>query len=163
MADELTFDALRDNIARLNLELLAEEAAENTVADFVELNKDQLMHGFRSDGNTLQPYRSKEYADRKHAMNALPGYGIPDYKLTGAYQAAFVGEVINGGLQVISMDNKENKLAKREGSVDQNAVVNVQEGRDAIFGLNDKSTEVYIGEKFQPEYYEIIHRALNLL
>lgn len=65
---------------------VAAQAMAKTGDKLIEINQEQLYHGFGSDGNKIgwykNPFRS-EYSLMKHEKNPLPGKGRPDLYLTG--------------------------------------------------------------------------------
>lgn len=144
-----------DLVRSLDLESVAIETMENTTEELIRLNKEQLLHGKTSDGDLLAPYRSEDYANYKHGLNPLPGFGTPDYRLTGAFFSGFVVTISGDVEDIHSTDPKTQKLEDREGGG--------QIGADRIFGPDDESHEEYVINAFAPEFYEILYRALKMI
>jgi hypothetical protein len=69
-----------------NIESIAEESVSQASPSFVEAQKDQLLQGSNSAGESFRRYRNPDYAKMKNLMNPLPGLGNPDLKLTGQFQ-----------------------------------------------------------------------------
>lgn len=84
-------------------------AFEATMPNFVELQKNQLYHGLNQDGSKIgeeRPYRSRQYAKEKHAMNPLPGEGNPDLFLTGETYEGLKADVGDKAISIMSTDEK---------------------------------------------------------
>jgi hypothetical protein len=160
---ELTLGALYNNLQNLGFLDLAEQTTQDTAEQLLDWNKKQLYQGRSAEGDAMEPYKWESYAEQKHNMNPLPGFGFPDYKLTGAFYEAFKIEVTDGVAHVFSTDSKAEKLEKREGGMDANFEGNQQLGADRLYGLDPISQGGYLEQDFQPVYYEHIHRALKLI
>lgn len=91
------------------------------------LNREQLYQfGQASTGNKLKPYKRIRYARAKHHMNPSPGFGNPDFYVTGAFQKAIKVEELGGILRITSTDFKTPFLLKRDpdtfGLTDENMI-----------------------------------------
>ncbi len=80
-----TVEDLITRLASVDIAAETDTALDATDKVLVENVKNQLFAGQDASGSKLSPkYRLIRYANVKHEMNALPGYGTPDLKLTGA-------------------------------------------------------------------------------
>jgi len=134
-------------------------------AKITELVKTQMMHGKRGDvrkdvaklgfykpknatkkrekGGTKGSSEHSVYAEMKHEMNPLPGIGIVDLKLTGAFHDAFYFD--KEKLEVYSADSKTDDLMKRYGRY--------------IFKLTPDSIKEY-GQDFYGKFFQIVWQHL---
>lgn len=102
----MTATEMKRRLQGLNIQEATEEAVEMTAEEFVTFNTAQLYAGKNALGRPIAPgYAWETYADKKHAMNPKPGYGIPDAYLTGAFYSGF-GISAQGG-QVIEDSDVE--------------------------------------------------------
>lgn len=95
----------------MDISEVIQTAVSNTLDDLNEENKKQLFEGYDKTGEKItRKYRNNKYARVKNEMNPLPGLGVPDLKLTGAYyrgrKATLSGDVIT----VTSSDEKAEEL-----------------------------------------------------
>lgn len=118
-----------------NAETVSEKSIEETKDEFLRLNKDQLYHGETITGESLGFYRSRQYAIKKNRMNSLPGLGVKDNFLTGAYYKGFTLEIKGAKLFLFSTDPKAKKLEK---------------DKDQRYGLNDSNQSIYIKQSLSP-------------
>lgn len=102
---QLNTDKVIDDVFIANQEFLAEE------------NKKQLHEGFDRTGARLKRYKNAAYARKKYAQNPIPGYGNPDFFLTGAFfrqwQVRIDGDVIRNILN----DPKSQFLLDRDPNI----------------------------------------------
>ena len=94
----------------------------------IDLNTNQLMHGIDSDGEFLQPYRSKAYAEFKLHLNPA---GVTDLFLTGSFQHLFYVRATSFPVTIWSSDSKTDDLVKHYGP--------------NLFGLTEYSKRTYSG------------------
>lgn len=114
----------------------------------IELNKDQLEMGLRSDGSKVEPfYLSDSYARKKNQRNNRPGFGVPDLKNTGNFYAGFYAVVKNNDLQIKSSDEKSQKLQDKYGK--------------NIFGLTKDSKNIYL-QVVREEVIKVVERKTGL-
>lgn len=80
-----TIQQVYEDFARINLRAELPVMIVEAKPEIVELiTTEQLEKGLRGDGNKMAPsYASGYYSKKKFALNALPGYGIPDAKVDG--------------------------------------------------------------------------------
>jgi hypothetical protein len=72
-------------VNRIDLIALAKQVVAANPEPLLEENRYQLYTGLRPDGGEITPrYRYYWYAEWKHRINPVPGFGIPDLFITGA-------------------------------------------------------------------------------
>lgn len=102
--------------AYINEQLLRIVQEDSTYA--IDLNTSQLLSGIDSKGKKLKTYRNKEYAAFKDNINPLPGFGTPDLKLTGSFQANMYLQFkasVGWPVSFYSTDSKTQKLVDQYG------------------------------------------------
>lgn len=92
------------------------EATKATTDVFEVQQREQLKAGKTKTGASISPrYQSNSYAARKAAINPLPGFGVPDLRLTGEFQRLIDVEAATDVFDIISKDEKgaalENKYS----------------------------------------------------
>src|SRR3990167_2822680 len=107
-----------DKKLNINYLLIFNQAIKNLETFIVKLNTDQqLMRGLDAEGIKISPkYRNPAYARKKAGMNSRPGYGTPDFKLTGQYHDSFFVEFMAKGFSIevpASEADLDAKLAAR--------------------------------------------------
>ena len=125
----------------LNLTEIAVSSMKETEKEFIDFNtQKELFVGLDSTGNQIDPlYGSASYAKKKAAINSLPGYGVPDLKLSGDFYKGMHFVSVTADKAIIESSVPYAKyLEKRYG--------------EAIYGLNDKIRPDYI---FGP-YYSVL-------
>ena len=123
------------NLSLLDIENESIAAIGVTSEKILDLNRDQLYHGFDSEKTRLKKYRDPDYAEMKRGMNPNPGLGNPDLILTGAFVSSFQVDADSSGLEIKADD--PNDLTGKYG--------------DQIFGLDDENQQYYNQEVFLPE------------
>jgi hypothetical protein len=121
------------------------QAMADTKDKYLQHQKDQLFAGFDSTGKRLKPYAQPWYATKKASMNPLPGYGNPDFYLTGAFYRSFRADIDNEGLVVYATDEKAPDLEARDPN---------------IFTLFEDALGAYIND-VKPAFKERITKTLN--
>ena len=107
------------------------------------------MHkGLNADGDPIGQYQSEIYAEMKHSMNPLPGFGVPDLKLTGAFYRATSVSVGSQTLKIDSSDSKSTELQAKYGK--------------EIFGLNGVYKREYLNESLGPVFRSSITSIIGL-
>src|SRR5690348_238105 len=81
---------------------MLEESIQETESGFIDLNTQQMYEGKNSDGGEIGAYRSEVYAEMKNQMNSLPGFGVPDLKLTGAFYEGYSLRIQGGEIEETS-------------------------------------------------------------
>jgi hypothetical protein len=111
---------LNTNMQRawLNIVELQSQLIKSKEQELMDFQRDQLLHGKDSKGETLQPYQSTMYAAEKNARNPLPGKWNPDLKDTGSFHnqmfatPKFKGDKTTD-VKVSSKDSKTHSLVKK--------------------------------------------------
>lgn len=107
------------------------EAIEQTEAEAIRLNQAQLfLRSERPDGVKLEPYKSRAYAEKKHARNPAPGLFAPDAYDTGQMFRAMFVEVKGDRVVFDSTSPHATSMEARENG-------------KPIFGLTIQSKETY--------------------
>lgn len=78
----------------------------------IDLVTGQLLKGKDGEGNFLQHYRSKHYADLKLLLNPL---GVTDLRLSGDFWDGFYAVTKKFPIVINSTDNKRDELVKKYG------------------------------------------------
>jgi hypothetical protein len=112
------------NVIEIDKGRLVDECLSELRTLVIDLNLFQLEQGLNATGKKLGRYKSNSYAKRKNQMNSLPGFGIPDLKLTGAFWNAFKTDLKSGVMDIYSTDPKaawqEDRYAKIYGLTPEN-------------------------------------------
>lgn len=98
----------------------------NNGEDYLEVQREQLLHGKKKDGGLIGTYRSLGYMRMKEDMGLLKySSGAVDLFLTGKYQ---------GGLTIVKKNKKEvNVFSTDDDAADKLARYG---GEDEVLGLN---------------------------
>ena len=126
-----TVRAKIEQIQALNLESEVVSSIEATEEDYIAKNtQEELFTGIDATGNQISPnYKSMSYARKKAARNSLPGFGVPDLKLTGEFYNRFTLKVDRAEIEVNSDVPYAKYLEARYGK--------------RIYGLTDKLRAEY--------------------
>jgi hypothetical protein len=142
-----TIKGLLRRVEAANIDQALHDAFAESAEAIEEKNRQQLFEGYDKNGERLRPYRSAKYARVKHEMNPLPGYGNPDFKVTGDFyrgiQVRVDGQVIVTELR----DKKSDELLARDPD---------------IAGVGGKYKKELIGETLQPAFNKEMHQQLKL-
>jgi len=102
----------------LNVASLASSSLSAHTEDMADAQREQLMDGFDSSGETMEMYKSVLYAEYKHDKNKRPGIFNPDLKDTGATHASISFEV--AGQSVRTNVNDVHGLEEKYKKADAN-------------------------------------------
>lgn len=104
-------------VKSVNIDELAMGIIESNKDKIVEKNQAQLEYeGINSKGNKLRRYASNSYAARKQRINGMPGFGVPDLRLTGAFYRGFTINVLSKKeFEITSTDSKTTDLTEKYG------------------------------------------------
>lgn len=139
---------LTERFRRMDTDKLIDESLNETTSDFEDIQRYQLTAGMTSTGKNISPrYRSREYATAKHDMNPLPGYGVPDLKLTGSFHREIDVKAGRESFSIISRDEKAPELERKY---------------DNIFGLGGQFKKEYTQEKLAPALKKKISKFTGL-
>lgn len=146
----MTLGDIQRAIEATNLDAIAGEVVEDNKDNILQLNRDQLMSGFDSNGEKMEPqYASRDYALKKNKMNALPGLGTPDLYLTGKFQSSLQLQVMGKDVKFSDTDDKAKYLE-------------VNYGPDNIYGLSEDSIGEARTEFLQQGLVEKMAASLNM-
>ena len=140
-----TVNQLRSKLTALNVKDVSFHSVEETKEVIAEVQKEQMFQGLNAKGKKIGRYRSNKYARAKNEMNPLPGLGIPDLKLTGAFYAKVETEVTQEAFRSFSTDEKNDELTSKYDP----------------FGLNKESKSEYAG-KLRPVFIKNVKEELRL-
>jgi hypothetical protein len=138
---------LIERIKRTEVDTIIEETMEDASPLITDRQKDQMLGGLNSEGKKIGRYRSPAYASMKNRMNAIPGFGVPDLRLTGDFYKGIYTEVRGDKLIIDSVDEKTQDLADKYG--------------ETIFGLN-KVTKKEAIKDIKPLFLNKIRNAIGL-
>jgi hypothetical protein len=144
----MTIKGLHDKIKSVNVGEVIESSMEDAAPLIADRQKDQMRDGVNQKGAKIGRYRNPAYARKKNAMNPLPGFGVPDLLLTGAFYKGIYADVRGDKLILDSTDGKTPKLAKQYG--------------EEIFGLNRSTKAEFIREDLRPVFMKRIKKATGL-
>ena len=135
-----TVAAVLLRVKSLDIEKEALVAISNTAREYLDLNREQLMHGTRADGSKMPNY----------SRASVEVYGKPAGPIrlydTGAFQSSFKLDVDSAGLHVVAEDKYG--LAEKYS--------------DEIYGLGKSQQQHYNQEVFLPKLMESVHHATGL-
>ena len=99
------------NSLKVNLVRLKVDSILGREKEIVQMNKNQIRHGFDSYDKYFVPYRDDDYAVMKSGLASyLSDYPIPDLYLTGRFQNQMYLDVIGKNVFIDSRDDKAPKL-----------------------------------------------------
>lgn len=143
-----TINNLRRKFEALDIDKVARKSMENTTEEMANIQAEQMMHGFNSFGNKIGQYKLEPYAEKKNRMNPLPGFGVPDLKLTGAFYRG-INVKISGEMVITDSSNiKSEGLQKRYGP--------------EIYGLDEQYKGEFLREALQPEFGSLMEQETGL-
>lgn len=143
-----TIKGLYEKVSSLNAGNVAVESLDSTSETIADLNRQQLFEGKNAKGGQVGQYRNELYAEEKHRMNPVPGFGNVDLKLTGAFQSRITTNVFGETVITQSTDEKADELARKYG--------------DDIYGLNPTFKARYQVETLGPEFRRRITELTGL-
>jgi hypothetical protein len=141
---------LIERFKSLNVDDIIGQAITDTKEELIIRNQAQMYEGERADGSPIQSHRGGPYyvfdwyADQKHSMNPLPGYGRKDHYLTGDYYRGMYATVQGNVIKIGSTDNK------------------ALEELGSPYGLNDDNKKDYIKEHLKPRFVLLIAEKTGL-
>lgn len=146
-----TIEQLYEAFSNIKLrEDLPEMIRENGTA-MAELVETQLEGGKLSTGSPIAPaYAQGYYAQKKAAMNSLPGYGIPDLKLSGEYYAGI-------GVAIKSEDEYD-----IESDVEYANNPSIAQYGNDLLALSDENKQVYCDGTLGPAISKYIAEKTGL-
>jgi hypothetical protein len=145
-----TIAGMLKRFENLDTDTLCEQVLAESKEPVANLNAEQLSKGISSTGTPFAPYRNEAYADYKHRKNPQPGYGNPDYILTGSFVSKIVATVSGDGYQITSTDEKTAELVNRDPD-------------NSPFQLSEKFKAEAIRTAVMPAFKAKIEAATGLL
>lgn len=140
------------NFEKLNIDVILANEIEKNHTEINSAQKNQLEFGLNSKGKKITPkYASDDkgnetYAETKHALNPLPGFGTPDLLLSGDLQDNLDFDIgLDGDLFFFSNVDYFNSIEDRY--------------KDA-FGLTKKSIKKVM-PKINNNVLKKIHKDIN--
>jgi hypothetical protein len=144
----MTIIEMKKRFESLNTDKVIDESLEEVSPLIADRQKDQMREGKNAKGGKIGRYRNAGYARMKNSMNPIPGFGVPDLLLTGAFYSEIFAEP-RGDKMVISSTNE--KVAKLEDRF----------GKD-IFGLNPPTKAELIREDLKPVLMRNIRKVVGI-
>lgn len=135
-------------VQAFDVEAVTVASMEEVAPDITKRQREQMKQGLNAEGERIGRYRNPDYARMKHAMNAVPGLGNVDLKLTGEFSREIYTEIRGDQVIIDSTNEKTNDLAKKYGEV--------------IFGLNSDTKAELIDQELQPVFMKHVRNALKL-
>ena len=82
----MTTAELIARLKKVQVAVIAVEAIKQTESDYIAIQTGkQMLYGIEATGKSISPeYMNAAYARKKNRRNPLPGYGVPDLRLSGA-------------------------------------------------------------------------------
>lgn len=109
-----TIHNLYSKVKQIDMEQIIFESVDQTKGAIPDLNKADLQQGLLATSEAIQPdYYFDSYAKEKFEMNPLPGYGVPDLKLTGSFYEGLVTSVDKTSFTTLSTDGKASMLEEK--------------------------------------------------
>lgn len=143
-----TLTDLRKKFDKAKIKPALEQAFNENAVAYADLNRKQLKLGKNKAGDTFGPYQDEFYATEKNKKNPLPGFGNPDYILTGDF-AREIDAVLKGDtISVTSHDAKTYKIEQREFGLGGDP--------NLIFGVSSENKKVFQKQNFTPSVKKIL-------
>lgn len=120
---------LRNNVAKIDFDLVISESVLETQKPLVFLQQEQLIKGLRSTGKKIGKYKNKKYASLKYKQSRRAGFGYIDEFLSGSFYSEIYVKVKKKSIELTSADSKTKKIIARDG--------------EDIFGLTRESRDEY--------------------
>jgi len=122
--------SLLKKVQSLNTDKVINDAFDNTMDAYEEINRERMQDGVRSDGSTMPNY----------SFISQTVYGYPDepikLKATGAFQAGLEAKRNGDSIGITSTDSKSDMLEDRYG--------------EEIFGTGGAYKKAYQDEHLRP-------------
>jgi hypothetical protein len=144
-----TIGSMKRRFEKVNTDDIIDRVMQDSSDFIADQNAEQMFHGERKDGDTIAPeYQNPDYAAAKNTQNPLPGEGVPDLRLTGAFYAGIYVKVEGDKIIYGSTDPKAAKLEKKYGK--------------GIWGLNAPFKAEVMREKVRPGIKNKIFESTGL-
>ena len=142
-----TILSLLQRVQSLNVNTVSQDTMEEAAPIVESWQRDQLLGGKNREGKKIGRYRNPAYAQMKHSMNAVPGLGVPDLRLTGDFYRGIYTDVRGDKIIIDSTDEKTQDLVDKYGEV--------------IFGLS-KDTKKEAVKDIRPIFMQNVRKAVKL-
>lgn len=126
---------LRKRMQGFNMAKEVEAIINSNSEKIAQLNIDQQRRGQDAFGKPLGKYKSRKYAEAKHARNPRAPFGVYDFWLTGDFQSEFKAGAKNGAFTILSTNYKYERLTEKSPNA---------------FGLNNESIQIARREIIRP-------------
>jgi hypothetical protein len=145
----MTINSLLTRVQALDTNKVSVEAIAETSPQRVELNREQLGSGLRSDGSDILP----SYSDYTIQIKKMKGQEtrFVNLKDTGDFWAAIKSDVSGQVITTESTDWKNEKLKKK-----------YETSKGKLFGLNKDSKIEYIDKDLRPVFNQKIEEKIGL-
>ena len=139
----LTIPTLLKKFKALNTDKIIDESFQENSDKFEAKNRAQMLTGQNKQGDKISPrYRNNKYARVKNEMNPAPGLGVPDLKITGAFQRSLRADLVGDTIKIESTDRKNEWLEPKYRG---------------IFGLGGEFKSAFISQDLRP----VIHSKIS--
>lgn len=141
-----TVQDVLDRVTAFDLEFETEEAMNDTAAEFVKKQREQLFSGINEKGEKIQPaYSPKTVAIKKKKGQPFDRVTTRD---TGEFHRDIFLDVRDNEFIVDSADSKSEALQKKYGG--------------ELMGLSEDNQEVYVEENLDPVFMDRVSKSLEL-
>lgn len=140
-----TVNSFKSRVQSLDIGLVAYQSVDETKDLITGIQRQQMFHGLNAKGEKIGRYRNSKYARVKNEMNPLPGVGIPDLKVTGAFYGGFKTVVTPQVFITTSSDGKNAELTEKYDP----------------FGLNMESKSEY-SKELKPIFVKNVKQGIGL-
>lgn len=134
-----TIKAVLTNFQKLDIENVARKTIDETKETIVELNKEQLFAGKRSDGTDIKPAYSGFTINEKEKKDQP--YDRVTLKDTGAFYAGITVKVEGDKIIENSIDEKNDELFDKYAT-----------SRGNIFGLSTPYKKEYVNDQLRQAF-----------
>jgi len=143
-----TVEDLLERVDGLDIGFESSMSIEDTKEQLVLKQQMQMLQGLDSSGKKIGEYQSPVYAEAKHRLNPLAGFGNVDLRLTGAFFRDQFVDVRDDEYVIDSADEKADALVKKYG--------------DDIFGLSTDFEAEYVENDLEPVLIDNVREKIQL-
>lgn len=144
----LTIPKLLKKFQELNTDKIIDESFRESSDEFEKKNRAQLVTGQDKQGGKITPrYRNNKYARVKNELNPVPGLGVPDLKVTGAFHRGLRADLVGDTIKIESSDRKNEWLEPKYSG---------------IFGLGGQFKTEFISQDLRPAIHGKISNFTGL-
>lgn len=135
-------------LIELDIDGLAKQSLGINSNVMTDLIKEQLTSGYSAKGKIKPKYRNHAYARMKSEMNALPGIGTPDLRLTGAFYNSIQVDIGGQDVEFLATDSKSESLTEKYG--------------DEVLGMSEKQHNYLVEEPLYSTFIGLIKEKTGL-